>query len=211
MDKETKEISEYIADHCDDLIIMNEYIQLKPINGIYRCKCPFHNERTPSFTVYPKGFKKNNNEIQTHLTYYCFGCSASGNIVTFVHNIEKHDDYEQTFDLFKKRYGISYGEDEKINELNQLINGLKDSSDNNIKSIPEINIYCSSYCREYVFLIKEHYPYLFDKEFAWMQKFYKMLDNSFTTMPAIELQDMYEKVVKTINERKTLLKDKQMF
>ena len=32
MDKETKEISEYIADHCDDLIIMNEYIQLKQIN-----------------------------------------------------------------------------------------------------------------------------------------------------------------------------------
>ena len=46
------------------------------LNGL----CPFHNEKTPSFTVYPETS-----------SYYCFGCGNGGDVITFIKNIENLD------------------------------------------------------------------------------------------------------------------------
>lgn len=58
--------------------VIGRYISLKRVGKNYVALCPFHRERTPSFTVAPdKGF------------YHCFGCGKSGDIFTFVMEIEK--------------------------------------------------------------------------------------------------------------------------
>lgn len=58
--------------------IISKHIQLDPMGGgEFRGFCPFHAEKTPSFTVSDiKGF------------YYCFGCQASGDIISFLMEIE---------------------------------------------------------------------------------------------------------------------------
>lgn len=56
--------------------IISAHVQLKRNGRIYKGLCPFHSERTPSFTVYP--------ETQS---YYCFGCGAGGDIITFTKEI----------------------------------------------------------------------------------------------------------------------------
>ncbi|MEG0091899.1 MAG: DNA primase, partial [Oscillospiraceae bacterium] len=53
------------------------HVQLKRNGRIYKGLCPFHSERTPSFMVYP--------ETQS---YYCFGCGAGGDVITFIKDIE---------------------------------------------------------------------------------------------------------------------------
>lgn len=202
---QVKEQIHYIATHVDDLEIISSYIQLRQINDIYRCRCPFHNERTPSFTVYPKGFVNSKKEEQDHLTYYCFGCSASGNIVNFVHRIENHDSYEETFKFFEEKYGISFGEDEQLLELQQQIKSLEQASSNNISSINEINIKCSSYCRKYLFEVMNEFPQFFNQEFDYLQTLYKWLDNEFDNKSAIQLQDIYGEVIQKISERKKFI------
>lgn len=60
--------------------LVSAYVRLDKAGSNLKGKCPFHNERTPSFFVSPdRG------------TYYCFGCGAKGDIFTFVENFEGLD------------------------------------------------------------------------------------------------------------------------
>ena len=56
--------------------VISAHVALKRNGRIYKGLCPFHSERTPSFTVYP--------ETQS---YYCFGCGAGGDVINFVKEI----------------------------------------------------------------------------------------------------------------------------
>lgn len=60
--------------------IVSTYVTLKKRGGTYVGLCPFHNEKTPSFTVYP--------ETQS---FYCFGCGAGGGAIEFIKRIENLD------------------------------------------------------------------------------------------------------------------------
>ncbi|MBR4241869.1 MAG: DNA primase [Eubacterium sp.] len=60
--------------------VVSTYVTLKKRGRTYVGLCPFHNERTPSFTVY--------SDTQS---FYCFGCGAGGDAVTFVKRIENLD------------------------------------------------------------------------------------------------------------------------
>jgi DNA primase len=60
--------------------IVSSYVTLRRRGRILTGLCPFHNEKTPSFTVYP--------ETQS---YYCFGCGQGGDVITFIKNINNLD------------------------------------------------------------------------------------------------------------------------
>ena len=55
---------------------ISKSVQLKRAGRLYKGLCPFHSERSPSFTVYP--------ETQS---YYCFGCGAGGDVIKFTMEI----------------------------------------------------------------------------------------------------------------------------
>ncbi|WP_291327813.1 DNA primase [Desulfovibrio sp. UCD-KL4C] len=65
-----------IKDRLDLVDIVRRYVELKPVSGRWKGLCPFHQEKTASFTV-------NGDEG----LYYCFGCQASGDIFDFYSNI----------------------------------------------------------------------------------------------------------------------------
>lgn len=65
---------------CDIEQIISGYVQLKRRGKNLVGLCPFHNEKTPSFTVYP--------ETES---YYCFGCGAGGEVINFIRRIENLD------------------------------------------------------------------------------------------------------------------------
>lgn len=60
--------------------VVGSYFPLKRAGAIFKALCPFHQERTPSFTVNPR--------LQI---YHCFGCGAGGNVISFVRNYENLD------------------------------------------------------------------------------------------------------------------------
>lgn len=67
----------------DIIDVVSEYVSLKPKGSNYWGLCPFHSEKTPSFSVNSdKGM------------YYCFGCHVGGNAIHFIMNIEKLSFYE---------------------------------------------------------------------------------------------------------------------
>ena len=72
-----QEILEEVRVQNDIVDVISEYLPLKQKGTSYFGLCPFHNEKTPSFSV--------NSERQF---YYCFGCGAAGNVYTFIMQME---------------------------------------------------------------------------------------------------------------------------
>lgn len=69
-----------IKSKIDIVTLVSSYMKLEKAGGNYKGRCPFHNEKTPSFFVSPdRG------------SYYCFGCQAKGDIFTFVEEFEGLD------------------------------------------------------------------------------------------------------------------------
>lgn len=81
--------------------MVGSYVTLKRAGSNYVGLCPFHNEKTPSFTV----FLKSDN-------FYCFGCGAGGDIITFIMRAENVD-YMSAVEILANRYGMTMpvGED----------------------------------------------------------------------------------------------------
>ncbi len=80
--------------------VVSSYVQLKPSGRLLSGLCPFHGEKTPSFYVYP--------ETQS---YYCFGCGAGGDVITFVRTAENLS-YVDAVRLLANRAGLAMPEDQ---------------------------------------------------------------------------------------------------
>lgn len=79
--------------------VMSSYVELKRAGRDFVCSCPFHSERTPSCHVYT--------ETQS---FYCFGCHAGGDVITFIRLIE-HLEYMESVRFLAQRAGMSMPED----------------------------------------------------------------------------------------------------
>jgi len=84
--------------------IVGDFVALKKRGVNYIGNCPFHNEKTPSFTVSP-----------TKGIYKCFGCGKGGNSINFVMEIE-HFNYPEALKFVAKKYNIEIEEEELTSE-----------------------------------------------------------------------------------------------
>ena len=82
--------------------VISSYVTLKRKGKILMGLCPFHNEKTPSFAVYP--------ETQS---YYCFGCGNGGDVITFIKNIENLS-YTEAVRFLAERAGLSLPEENNL-------------------------------------------------------------------------------------------------
>ena len=78
--------------------VASSYINLKRSGKNFTGLCPFHNEKTPSFHIYTE-----NN------TFYCFGCGAGGDVITFIRRIENLD-YMESIRFLADRAGLQMPE-----------------------------------------------------------------------------------------------------
>ncbi len=91
----------------DIIEILGQFIRLKKRGANYIANCPFHNEKTPSFSVSPsKGI------------YKCFGCGKGGNVVTFIQDHEKLT-YPEAIHWLADFYKIELEETERTPEQKQ--------------------------------------------------------------------------------------------
>lgn len=89
-----------ILSRIDIIDIVGSYVKLKKRGANYLGLCPFHNERTPSFTVSPA------KEI-----YKCFGCGKSGNAIGFLMDLEKYS-YVEALKWLANKYNVEVEETE---------------------------------------------------------------------------------------------------
>jgi|694.fasta_scaffold19318_8 DNA primase len=96
----TPQTIQQITSRIDIIDVVGEFVKLKKRGTNYLGNCPFHNEKSPSFTVSPA------KEI-----YKCFGCGKSGNTITFLMEHEKYS-YVEALRWLAARYHIEVEETE---------------------------------------------------------------------------------------------------
>ena len=94
-----EEFLQELKDKNDITDVVSSYVSLKRAGRLYSGRCPFHNEKTPSFYVYP--------DTQS---FYCFGCGCGGEVITFIKKIENLD-YIDAVKLLAQRAGIDMPQD----------------------------------------------------------------------------------------------------
>ncbi len=119
--------------------IVSSYIKLDSAGANFKAKCPFHNEKSPSFFVSPdRG------------SYYCFGCAAKGDIFTFVEEFEGLD-FKGALKLLAEKAGVplEYYNSEKgslvFSEKEKLYRVMEEST-----KFFENNLSQNSQVREYI-------------------------------------------------------------
>ena len=90
-----KEVIEAIKDRCDITELIGSYVQLRRAGSNYNGLCPFHSEKTGSFTVFPDS-----------QSFFCFGCEAGGDAFTFVMKTENLD-YPGAVEFLARRAGVN--------------------------------------------------------------------------------------------------------
>lgn len=100
----------------DVVDLISSYVSLKKRGNTYVGLCPFHNEKTPSFTVY-----------ENTQSFYCFGCGAGGDSVSFMRKIENLD-YIDAVKVLAQRAGMQMPDE-----------GYDDSLSKKRKTILQIN------------------------------------------------------------------------
>ena len=107
-----REIVDRIKEEVDIVEVIGSYIPLKRAGSYYRALCPFHSEKTPSFYVHPH--KK---------IFHCFGCGASGDVITFLMKYRGLSFYDALRELGSS-IGLNlderaYDNNSKIYEINE--------------------------------------------------------------------------------------------
>lgn len=117
--------------------VISSYLTLEKAGKNYKAKCPFHNEKTPSFFISPdRG------------TYYCFGCNAKGDIFSFVERFEGVD-FLGSLKILAERTGVDLSKyKNKTKDKTELYYQIMEEAtvffENNFKSKPEARSYLLS-------------------------------------------------------------------
>lgn len=89
-------VIEEIKSRNDIVDVISSYVNLKRAGSNFQGLCPFHSEKTPSFTVFP-----------ATQGYYCFGCGAGGDVITFVRQSENLE-YIPALEFLARRRGHNH-------------------------------------------------------------------------------------------------------
>lgn len=100
-----EELVEEVRMKNDIVDVVSGYVRMQKKGSSYFGLCPFHNEKSPSFSVSP-----------SKQMYYCFGCGAGGNVFTFVMNYENYS-FAEAIKMLADRAGVSLPEVEYSEEM----------------------------------------------------------------------------------------------
>ncbi len=99
-----EEVIEEVRSRNDIVDIVSGYVKLKKQGSNYFGLCPFHNEKSPSFSVSP-----------SKQMFYCFGCGAGGNVITFLMDYENYT-FPEALKVLADRAGVKLPEAEYSKE-----------------------------------------------------------------------------------------------
>lgn len=103
MARYSEEVIQNVIESNDIVDVISGYVSLKKAGNSYKGKCPFHNEKTPSFSVSPD-----------KQLYHCFGCGVGGNVITFMMEIENIS-FLEALELLADRVGITLPKNQSEN------------------------------------------------------------------------------------------------
>jgi DNA primase len=119
----SEDVIQKVKEESDIVDIISENVKLKRVGRNYMGLCPFHHEKTPSFSVVP------DKQI-----YRCFGCGEAGNVITFIMKI-KNLGFLETIELLADKANIDLEQNKDKNNIHK----------NSIEKLYNINVEAARY------------------------------------------------------------------
>src|SRR3954463_8506093 len=106
--------TETVRNSADIVRVVSDYVSLKGAGSAFKGLCPFHSEKTPSFSVH-----------REKQIFHCFGCNEGGDVFTFVMKAESVG-FPEAVRIVAEKFGVPIpantgGEDRKSEEKKQLV------------------------------------------------------------------------------------------
>lgn len=121
-----------LRDRADIVQVVSRYVQLNPKGGRYWGLCPFHGEKTASFSVNPQ-----------RQMYYCFGCHAGGSAINFIMEME-HLEFKDAAKHLAEQFHM---------EVPELVGGREDEASKSLKErLYEANKQCARFFHKQLWL-----------------------------------------------------------
>src|SRR5581483_7881896 len=90
------DFAQNLKQQADIVRIIGDYVKLRKSGAVnFTGLCPFHNEKSPSFSVHV-----------TRQFYHCFGCGASGDVYSFLQKIENNISFPEAVKLLAQKLGV---------------------------------------------------------------------------------------------------------
>ena len=126
-----------LLDRVDIVDLIDSFVPLKKAGNNYKACCPFHNEKSPSFTV-----------SRDKQFYHCFGCGAHGTAISFLMEHD-HQEFRDAVNTLAQQVGMEVPQDDNYQknqtkpqgiDLYQLIATVAKQYEHSLKSHPEANL-----------------------------------------------------------------------
>ena len=102
-----QEVVDQVIESNNIVDVIGSYVKLTKKGSTYFGLCPFHNEKTPSFSVTDNGNKQ---------MYYCFGCHKGGNVISFLMDYENYT-FQEALQALAARARIELPAQEESDDL----------------------------------------------------------------------------------------------
>lgn len=188
---------DFIKENTDIFDYISQRVKLKKMGSEYKGICPFHNEKTPSFTVYKD--KK---------SFYCFGCGKGGTIIDFVIHEQGFNNAHEALNYIKEEFGYEFENDEEM-AVSYIKNKILEfrNKDLDLLNRDEVNLTISCICRNYLKIIKlnETINSYYAREVRYVERILKYVDKILDTKTDKEINILTNEIMNRLVKRKNKL------
>ena len=187
----------------DGLSYMMQYLQnIKKVGHVYQSRCPFHHERTASFTLFPPGHISRSG-TQDYATFYCFGCHQGGDIIKFK-SLLNDIPFSQAISELEKEFNLSSDEQGELDFLQSELQ-VQENQIINVFTFEDMSLLIASSCRKYLEYVKNKRPSLYAREVTVIDYYYRYVDYIFEQLTINQVVKLFNLIKVHLRYRKKMI------
>ena len=191
----------FVRHGVDGLAYITAKVDCKQTGDVWKGLCPFHHERTPSFTVYPADAR------QSHgwASFYCYGCQKGGDVIQFAMLYHGLSSRAAAVKHLEREHNLEYNDDAALNELKLALREDIEGPAHETVDVASVNFTCALAVRRLLETVHKQRPQTMDQAFIEVDRLTKFIDHQLHECTPAALAQLPDLVFARVDELQTCL------